>query len=100
MQTNSDVDILVLNATDLDSGANGEVTYSLKTMVSGFSIEKTTGTLYANTSRIDKPIVNYIQLSVIAKDSGIPSLSSVATVRVHSNSNSNKRPQFLQNQYR
>lgn len=89
-----------LNATDLDSGANGEISYTLKTMVSGFMVEKTTGILYANTSRIEKPIMNYIQLTVLAKDSGTPSMSSVATVRIHSNSNSYKRPHFLQSQYR
>lgn len=90
----------MLNATDLDSGDNGEVEYSLKTSVAGFRVEKSTGVLYANTSRIDKPILNYIQLSVVAKDLGMPSLTSVATVRIHSNANSHKKPQFLQSQYR
>lgn len=98
--SNADVEILSVNATDLDSGANAEISYTLKSQIPGFTIGTMTGILYANTSKINRPIMNYIQLSVCATDAGIPPLSSVATVRIQVNSNSYTRPQFLQNQYR
>lgn len=66
----------------------------------GFTIGEESGILYANLSKIQKPLKNDIQLTVIASDSGIPSLTSTATVRIHINSKSHIKPHYLQHQYR
>lgn len=95
-----DVEIVVVNATDFDSDKNANIRYSIATPIPGFSIGEWTGILYANTSRMAKPLKNDIQLTISATDSGIPALSSVTTVRVHVNTNGYAKPQFMQNQYR
>lgn len=94
------MEILTVNATDLDSEMNALLRYSILTPISGFSIGESTGILYANTSRISKPLLNNIQLSIAATDSGTPALSSLTTVRIHVNLNGYTKPQFLQSQYR
>lgn len=89
-----------VNATDVDSELNSIIKYSIKNPTAGFTIGESTGIIYANTSRIQKPMRNDIQLTIMAKDSGIFQRSSTTTVRVHINTNSHIKPQFLQNQYR
>lgn len=87
-----------MNATDADSDAL--IRYSLKNPPHGFTIGEETGVLYANLSKIHKPLKSDIQLTVIASDSGMPPLSSTATVRIHINSKSHIKPHYLQHQYR
>lgn len=97
---NANIEILTVNATDADSEQNALIRYSLKNPPMGFSIGEETGILYANLSKIQKPLKTDIQLTVIATDSGIPPLSSTATVRIHINSKSHIKPHYLQHQYR
>lgn len=89
-----------MNATDADSEQNALIRYSLKNPPMGFTIGEETGILYANLSKIQKPLKSDIQLTVIATDAGIPPLSSTATVRIHINSKSHIKPHYLQHQYR
>jgi protocadherin-16/23 len=89
-----------VNATDADSEANAAIKYSIKNAPAGFSIGEETGILYANMSRIQKPLKSEIQLIVVARDSGSPVLSSTTTVRIHINSKSHIKPHYLQHQYR
>lgn len=91
---------MTVNATDLDSEKNGRIHYALVTPITGFSIGEWTGVLYANSSRLMRPLKNDIQLSISATDSGVPPLSSVTTVRVHVNTNGFVKSQFMQNQFR
>lgn len=91
---------MTVNATDVDSDANAIIKYSIKNPPSGFTIGDDTGILYANLSRIQKPLKSDIQLTVVATDSGVPSLSSTTTVRIHINSKSHIKPHYLQHQYR
>ncbi|CRK94042.1 CLUMA_CG007566, isoform A, partial [Clunio marinus] len=97
---NANIEILTVNATDADSETNGVVKYSIKNAPPGFTIGDDSGILYANLSRIQKPLKNDIQLTVVATDSGVPSLSSTTTVRIHINSKSHIKPHYLQHQYR
>lgn len=91
---------MTVNATDADSDANAVIKYSIKNAPAGFSIGEDTGVLYANMSRIQKPLKSEIQLIVVARDSGTPPLSSSATVRIHINAKSHIKPHYLQHQYR
>lgn len=89
-----------MNASDADSERNSKIRYSISNAVVGFTIGETSGVLSVNTSRIERPLTKDIEVSIIASDSGTPSLSSIATVRVHVNSNGFTKPQFLQNNFR
>lgn len=98
--SNNHVEILAVNATDTDSDVNAVIRYALVTPSPGFSVGGTTGIVYANMSRIPKPINGDFQLTVSATDSGTPQLSSITTIRIHVNSNAHAKPQFIQDQYR
>lgn len=89
-----------MNASDADTEMNAKIRYSIASPITGFTIGEISGVLYVNTSRIGRPLTSDIQVSIMASDSGTPSLSSIAAVRVHVNSNGFKKPQFLQNQFR
>ncbi|XP_055711473.1 protein dachsous [Phlebotomus papatasi] len=97
---NAELEILTVNATDADSEVNAKIRYSIVKPISGFRIGESSGILYANTSRIPKPLREDIQLTVAATDSGNVPLMTTTTVRIHVNSNSHAKPQFMQNQYR
>lgn len=98
--SNAEIEILRVNATDLDIDMNSKIKYFIKNPIAGFTIGESTGIIYANTSRIQKPLRNDIQLTILAKDSGMFQRSTTTTVRVHINTNSHIKPQFFQNQYR
>lgn len=97
---NVHAEILNVNATDLDSENNAEIHYSIKNSPAGFSIGEQTGILYANMSKIEKSFKPFIQLTIIATDSGTKSLSAATTVRINANFNVNAKSHFIQNQYR
>ncbi|XP_069675157.1 protein dachsous-like isoform X2 [Periplaneta americana] len=93
--------ILTVNATDADAGDNAKVHYSLLTPVKGFTVDQTTGTLYANRTGIPVALMKQdIQLVIVATDAGNPPLSSSVAVRIHVNDGSNARPRFAQDEYR
>lgn len=94
------MEVLTVNATDIDSDNNAKIHYSIVHPVPGFSIGEFTGVIYANTSRLSKSHRQDVQLSISATDSGTPPLRSVASVRIYVTSSGIVRPQFLQNQYR
>lgn len=96
----NDIEILTVNATDADGEVNSRIKYSIKNPIPGFTIGDNTGILYANSSRIQKPLKADIQLTVLATDSGTPALTSTTTVRIHINSKSHIKPHYLQHQYR
>lgn len=97
---NSEIEILTVNATDLDSGENSKIQYTLIKPRLGFTVGDITGILSVNVSKIPKPIKGDIQLTIAASDSGSPILRTVTTVRIHVNSNGRAKPQFIQDQYR
>ncbi|XP_072256728.1 protocadherin gamma-B1-like isoform X15 [Pyxicephalus adspersus] len=80
--------ILNVHAVDHDSDTNGKITYNIlnsnidEIPISSFmSINSMTGVLYAQRS-FDYEELREFQFQVMAKDSGIPALSSNFTVRV------------------
>lgn len=84
----------------MDSENNSEIHYSINNSPAGFSIGEETGILYANMSKIEKSFKPFIQLTIIATDSGSKTLSAATTVRINANLNANAKSQFIQNQYR
>lgn len=97
---NGIIEVLRVNSTDVDSDKNAKQRYSIMKPVNGFYIGETTGIISANASQVAKLSTNDVQLSVVASDSGIPMLKSMAAVRIQVISNSLSKPQFVQNQYR
>ncbi|XP_041441493.1 protocadherin gamma-B5-like [Xenopus laevis] len=80
--------MLRVNAVDRDTNENGQVVYSIIhkdiqdiSISSHISINSGTGVIYA-LHGFDYEQMREFQFQVMAKDSGIPSLSSNATIRV------------------
>lgn len=77
--------LLTVNATDVDSGINAEIRYSLLLPVHGFTVDDKTGMILANRSGIALHQVRQqvIDLAVVATDSGVPPMSATAAVRIY-----------------
>ena len=74
--------VVRLNATDLDSGIYGQVTYSLETRTEDFSLDPTTGVLMVARD-LDREKTEFYDLTIRAVDGDVNQpLSSFANVRV------------------
>ncbi|XP_011309154.1 protein dachsous [Fopius arisanus] len=74
-------EIVVVNATDDDFlEINKMIHYYLLRPVEGFSVHPDTGAVTANKSALSRPLPKEIHLTIVAKDSGKPSLSSNCSV--------------------
>lgn len=94
------IEVLKVNATDMDSEKNARQQYSFVKPVTGFYISESTGLITANTSEISKLTTNDVQLTVMATDSGMPALKSTSAVLIKVIPNNSAKPHFIQNQYR
>lgn len=91
---------LQVTATDLDSGENGRVTYSI---IKGdndgqFTIDEDTGYLSV-ANKLDRESVSSYVLEVLAKDHGIPVLSRQVMVNIEISDANDNPPLFSQNNY-
>ena len=68
-------------ATDLDSGSNGDITFIKMSGYIIFTINQDTGEILVN-GELDREIVDFYQLVIIAQDNGIPMLSTSATINI------------------
>ncbi|XP_022235682.1 protein dachsous-like [Limulus polyphemus] len=93
--------VIKVNATDLDSGENARLTYSLgeQTHANGFYINKDTGIIYTNKTLTFNPKRPIIHLIVKAQDNGVPPLADVAAVQVEIVDVNNNVPKFSQSVY-
>ncbi|GAB1604379.1 protocadherin beta-2-like isoform X1 [Argonauta hians] len=92
------VPVAVLSAKDLDSGKNGRVSYYFSTKssavdISYFELNKTSGELYLQQKFFTEPKKSY-KLLIEARDEGMPSLSSTATVLVNVLNQQNNAPEI------
>ncbi|XP_077518392.1 dachsous cadherin-related 1 [Amblyomma americanum] len=92
--------VVTVSATDLDSGDNGRIHYSLSGFSDGFYIDKQSGTVYTNRSLEWDPTQSVVQLLVRATDSGHPAKSSVIPLRIHLADINQSAPKFLETVYR
>ncbi len=92
--------ILQVNATDSDSGRNGEITYSIEDHLAldSFHIDKKTGEITAR-SVFDRERLQEVRFSVIARDGGSPPRAASASVLVRIDDVNDERPQFSQTSY-
>ncbi|VDL95589.1 unnamed protein product [Schistocephalus solidus] len=89
-----------IHATDSDAGINAQISYRLEPDPSDqasakyFSINQTTGSLFAN-ARLDREVKSWHKFIVVAADHGSPALSSSAEVLVHVEDVNDNAPQFI-----
>jgi hypothetical protein len=87
--------ILQVQATDLDSARNAEISYSVNR--DEFYIDEK-GVIYSN-KRLDADVNNTYQLIVSATDRGEPPLTGAATVRIYTENKNDEPPKFSQDVY-
>ena len=87
--------ILQVSASDADSAANGAVTYTLSGESADFMVDSNTGELMTRRS-LDFEATQSYSLTVIASDSGVPSLSASAQVTINVGDENDVRPTFPQ----
>lgn len=77
--------VTTVNATDPDTELNGAVEYSIPddsdNNVTYFTIDKKSGTIYTSLD-MDREMISEFNLTVVAKDSGLPSHSTSALVKI------------------
>ncbi|KAJ8866048.1 hypothetical protein PR048_033572 [Dryococelus australis] len=81
------------NATDVDTGDNARVSYSLVTDTRDFAVDRSTGTLFVS-SALDRERQEVYELRLRATDGGSPSLHADALVRVTVDDVNDNAPSF------
>ncbi|CDW55607.1 Cadherin domain containing protein [Trichuris trichiura] len=94
--------IYTVKATDRDSGSNGEVRYKLLTNPENmFMIHPLTGEVRLSAGRtLDYEARTNYTVSVLAEDSGLPSLSARMSLIINVVDANDHTPEFLQQIYR
>ncbi|KAM9319167.1 protocadherin-16-like [Pholidichthys leucotaenia] len=72
--------VLMVSASDLDQGSNGEVTYG-GILQEGFSINPVTGVI-TTTMSLDRELQEYYTVTVSARDGGLPPNYAKSSVRI------------------
>uniref|UniRef100_A0A1I8QEZ8 Cadherin domain-containing protein n=1 Tax=Stomoxys calcitrans TaxID=35570 RepID=A0A1I8QEZ8_STOCA len=102
----SDLELLRVNATDMDSeeNDNAKIIYRLEPEIKGFSVHEQTGAVYVNVSRLAGPNAEGLSedlfVTIVAQDKGTPSMKSSTILRVQVQGHNSARAQFLQSHYR
>lgn len=93
--------ILTLTSSDIDSGSNAELTYSIACCGDMFSVvtEGNNGLLMIASS-LDYETDSVHQMEIIVSDNGRPSLSSSISVSVNISDVNDNAPQFIQSVYK
>ncbi|CAL4103549.1 unnamed protein product [Meganyctiphanes norvegica] len=92
--------VVRVNATDADTGNNARIKYFLGTSSdAGFYINERTGVIYTNSSIHYNPRQPVVQLVVAARDSGRPSLSAVAAIKIQITDVNDNAPKFSKEVY-
>jgi len=92
-----------VTAVDPDSGAGGDITYAITDAtpldsISRFNISGRTGAITL-TQSLDRESTSLITLRVMARDRGVPLLSSVVSVQISVSDVNDNPPEFSQSFY-
>ena len=90
-----------INATDLDTGANADIQFSIASgdLTGSFSIDRTTGRIVVSAP-LDREVQGVLNLTVVARDQGVPSsLQDTIYVVVRLLDVNDYTPQFMQTEY-
>ncbi|XP_035695661.1 cadherin EGF LAG seven-pass G-type receptor 1-like [Branchiostoma floridae] len=81
--------VAAIDATDTDSGSNGDITFSIynsscsESVTANFTVDESTGIIRLHgIIVIGQPFPSWCDMTVVATDRGVPSLSSSTTVSV------------------
>ena len=97
--TRNGTPVVTLNATDLDSGPFGQVTYILETETEYFSLDPSTGLLIVS-KELDRETKEFYDLTIRAVDGDLNApLSSLAKVRVRVLDVNDVAPRFTSQEY-
>ncbi|NXX50826.1 CELR3 protein, partial [Tricholaema leucomelas] len=95
----ANLDLGVFSATDLDTGVNALITYSLQDDFAGmFYVNNSTGKLMTKRS-LDREMMDSYELKVIATDSGKPSQQASLVVSITVEDENDNLPVFPQKLY-
>ncbi|KAG8439011.1 hypothetical protein GDO86_005270, partial [Hymenochirus boettgeri] len=94
-----DTILITLNATDLDEGPNGEIEYyfddhNLDTALEIFSLNSQTGEVYIK-GKVDFEESTFHELSIRAKDKGIPELEGHCLVQIEIEDVNDNSPEII-----
>ncbi|XP_049898393.1 protocadherin alpha-3-like [Epinephelus moara] len=93
--------VALISVNDLDSGANGKVSCFIREDVPFAISPSMQDNMYAivTKSQLDREETSFYELTIVAKDTGEPSLSSEKTVSVVVSDVNDNRPQFSLSPY-
>uniref|UniRef100_A0A673CDG7 Cadherin EGF LAG seven-pass G-type receptor 1a n=1 Tax=Sphaeramia orbicularis TaxID=375764 RepID=A0A673CDG7_9TELE len=90
--------VVVISATDEDTGENARITYMMEDNVPQFKIDPDTGAI-TTQMEIDYEDQASYTLAIIAKDNGIPQKSDTTYVEIIILDANDNEPQFLRDMY-
>uniref|UniRef100_A0A672K8N4 Protocadherin-10-like n=1 Tax=Sinocyclocheilus grahami TaxID=75366 RepID=A0A672K8N4_SINGR len=92
--------IALLSVTDRDSGENGQMTCELHGEVP-FKLKSSFKNYYTIVTEgpLDREKAESYTLTVVAKDKGVPSLSTSKSIKVHVSDENDNAPRFMQSVY-
>lgn len=90
--------VVVISATDEDTGENARITYEMEDNVPQFKIDPDTGAITTQMEIDYEDQVSYT-LAIIARDNGIPQKSDTTYVEIIILDANDNAPQFLRDRY-
>uniref|UniRef100_A0A3Q3FZG8 Cadherin EGF LAG seven-pass G-type receptor 1 n=1 Tax=Labrus bergylta TaxID=56723 RepID=A0A3Q3FZG8_9LABR len=90
--------VVVISATDEDTGENARITYEMEDNVPQFKIDPDTGAI-TTQMEIDYEDQASYTLAIIARDNGIPQKSDTTYVEIIIQDANDNTPQFLRDNY-
>ncbi|XP_062339593.1 cadherin EGF LAG seven-pass G-type receptor 1-like [Osmerus eperlanus] len=90
--------VVVISATDEDTGENARITYVMEDNVPQFKIEQDSGAITTQTE-IDYEVQASYTLAIVARDNGIPQKSDTTYVEIIVLDANDNAPQFLRDVY-
>uniref|UniRef100_A0A8C3A627 FAT atypical cadherin 1a n=1 Tax=Cyclopterus lumpus TaxID=8103 RepID=A0A8C3A627_CYCLU len=92
--------VLQVTALDKDKGSNAEIVYSIESgnVANSFAIDSVLGTITV-AKELDRSSKNTFELTVKASDSGVPPLSTTATVHIVVTVSDNAAPRFTEKEF-
>lgn len=91
--------VVVISATDEDTGENARITYIMEDKVSQFAIDPDTGAIITQMEIDYEDHASYT-LAIIAHDNGIPQKSDTTYVEIIIEDANDNAPQFSQKEYK
>ncbi|CAL8402240.1 unnamed protein product [Arctogadus glacialis] len=90
--------VVVISATDEDTGENSRITYFMEDSIPQFDIDSDTGAVTTQTELDYEDQVSYT-LAITARDNGIPQKSDTTYLEILVNDVNDNSPRFLRDHY-